>query len=205
MAELPDKEPLVVLDTQWLGFTVIGPLLAGDEFKDQFEPLPRKQFYTQAELEGLYRNVVAFDVLKHLLLSLELMVQEQEDRYIIPAKLPTSDKRPSSQLKFGRCNVSKDKSIFAPMVFPTIQARIFNQMKGSLVYSDYVEIKQEAADQAGGLVWKMGDNAVGFGVKNGKSQRNEMLRTLNKLNEIVVSVIIEFSPGTTFDVGMYSL
>ena len=119
----------VVLDTKWLSYHIIGPTFAGKEFGNQFTLLPSEPSYTGEALAAFYEHIADFETLKNLLLSLELAVQLDDGTFTIPAKLSPSDKKAASQLKHGRCVTCEETSMFAPILFPALQARVFVKLR----------------------------------------------------------------------------
>ena len=132
IASFGDEEPLVVFNTQWLCYEIIGPTFAGDEFADQLEKLPDKPFFSTDELHRFYREVADFHTLQLLLRSLDLMVEYAPDQFIIFAKLSDIKSLALKKMKhvYGVCIFCDDrKTMFLPGLYPAIQSRIMKQIQ----------------------------------------------------------------------------
>ena len=195
----------VVLDTKWLSCHIIGPTFAGIDFTDQFKLLPENPSYTEEELVAFYRHKADFHTLQKLLQSLELMVQLDDGMFTIPAKLPASEKQPTCELKYGRCVACEEKTMFAPILFPAIQARVFNEWKvqgNPAITSDDVEF---AEDGAICFVWKSKNgNAICFGV-GGLVKPRKYQDVLNRVQDLIILAINDLSGGTNHNTGKYVL
>ena len=200
LAEIPSQKAHVVLDTHWLSYHIIGPTFAEDkDFKDDIK-LPNSPFYSEDELKLFYADQADFQTLSLLLQSLELMVKGGEKKYIIPAKLPQSTKNPSADMSFGMCVRCVDNTMFAPIVLPAVQVRIFRDIssKGKLVTSDYVKVALEVD----GLVWQNGSNdAINFAVKRESGLDENGYEILNKIQELIILTLADLSPGTKVEIG----
>lgn len=196
------KTSHVVLDTKWLSYHIIGPTFAGIEFKDRYKLLPGNPYYTEVELAAFYEGVADFETLQALLQSLELMIPLDDNKFTVPAKLSPSEAKPAIQFKYGRCVSCQEKDMFAPIVFPAIQARIFHKLKlqGNhvLFKSDTIEFDVDALN---GCVWKSEKaDAICFGV-----EYNDNLRScqdlLDKMQLLIILAIRDLSEGTNHKPG----
>ena len=197
LAEIPSQKPHVVLDTHWLSYRIIGPTFAEDEdFKDDIK-LPTSPAYSEDELESFYADEADFQTLSLLLQSLELMVIGGERKYIIPAKLPQSTDNPSTDMNIGMCVRCVENTMFAPIVFPAVQARIYRDIssKGKLVTSDYVQI-------AHGLVWQIGSkDAINFAVKHQPGLDEKCYEIMKTIHTLINLTLSDLSPGTKVEIG----
>ena len=192
----------VVLDTKWLTYNIIGPTFAGIEFTDQYTLLPEKPCYAEEELAAYYAGVVDFQTLLALLKSLELMIPLDENKFTIPAKLAKLEKKPACQLKYGRCVTCEEKNMFAPILFPAIQARVFYELKlkgnPALFRSDTVEFD---VDGVKGFVWKSATaDAICIGVESAENPQI-CQDVLDKIQLLITLAADELSQGTKLNKG----
>ena len=196
------KTSHVVLDTKWLSYHIIGPTFAGIEFKDRYKLLPENPCYAEEELAAYYGGVADFQTLKALLQSLELMIPLGDNKFTIPAKLAPLEEKPACQLKYGRCVICEEKNMFAPIVFPAIQARIFHKLKlegnPTLFRSDTVEFD---VDGVKGFVWKSEkSDAICVGVENADNPTS-CQNILNRIQQLIILALNELSQGTNHKKG----
>ena len=201
LAEIPSQIAHVVLDTQWLTYHIIGPTFAeDDDFEDDLK-LPCSPCYSEDELTCFYEDKADFQTLSFLLQSLELMVEVGEGEYIIPAKLPRStDDDASSDMVIGMCLRCIDNTMFAPLVFPAVQTRIYRDIssKGKLVTADYVKLALEVD----ALVWQNeSKDAINFAVRREPELDEYCYEALKQIQRLIILTLADLSPGTKVEKG----
>ena len=193
------------MDTQWLSYHIIGQTFAeDDDFEEELTRLPSQPCYSKDELTSFYEDKADFQTLSLLLQSLELMIEGGENNYIIPAKLQQSTENPSADMNIGMCVRCVDNTMFAPIVFSAIQARIYRDIssKGKLVTSDYVQI----ALDTGGIVWQIGSkDAINFAVQRKPELDETCYKILLDIQKLIILTLSDLSPGTKVEIGKLTI
>ena len=184
-----------------MSYHIIGQTFAEHaDFEEEITRLPSKPCYSEDELTSFYEDKADFQTLSLLLQSLELMVKGGDNDYIIPAKLRKSTENPSANMNTGMCVRCVDNTMFAPIVFPAIQARIYRDIssKGKLVTSDYVLVALEVD----GLVWQIGSkDAINFAVQHKPDLGEQCYKILQEIQKLIILTLSDLSPGTKVEIG----
>ena len=206
IASFGDEEPLVVFNTQWLCYEIIGPTFAGDEFAGQLTKLPDKPFFSAKELQRFYRKVTDFHTLQLLLRSLDLMVEYAPDQFIIFAKLSEMN---SLALKkknhvYGVCIFCDDKkTMFLPGLYPAIQSRIMKQIQKEadrpfLITQRALKfVKQEE----GVIELSTNKEVIKVAIGTNADDLTKCYQDLQRVAVIIESALIEVSRGTIIKRG----
>ena len=206
IASFGDEEPLVVFNTQWLCYEIIGPTFAGEEFVGQLTKLPDEPFYSADELQRFYRKVADFHNLQLLLRSLDLMVEYAESQFIIFAKLSETKLLPLKKLRhiFGICIFCTDrKTMFLPGLYPAIQARIMKQIqieegRRPLITQRALKfVKQEE----GVIELSTDKEVIKVAIGTDADDLRKCYQDLQRVSIIIESALIEVSCGTTVQRG----
>ena len=206
IASFGEEERLVVFNTQWLCYEIIGPTFAGDDFAGQLTKLPDKPFFTADELQHFYRKVADFHTLQVLLRSLDLMVEYAPDQFIIFAKLAELKSLPLKKMKhvYGICIFCDDrKTMFLPGLYPAIQARIMKKIQEEVNRIPLITqralkfLKQEE----GVIDLATNKEMIKVAVGTDSKDLTKCYQDLQRVAVIIESALIEVSPGTIIKRG----
>ncbi|KAI8513312.1 Unconventional myosin-XVI [Branchiostoma belcheri] len=197
-------EPIVILKPNWLCTNVFGKVMAPDNF-----PIKHLRtvddVVTKEEIQRVFQDVADVDLLITLLQEFQLCHTYDRKEFIIPGLLtqtmppekwqPTAN--PAKTVYFGKQVQCADTTdIFSSAFFPRVQTRLMRELKNRpLLWRDGAKCFDSNVESL--IKLSPDGRAVNICVRSEQGDKLSCRQMLEKIENILINVLDEVSPGTT--------
>ncbi|KAI8514592.1 Unconventional myosin-XVI [Branchiostoma belcheri] len=197
-------EPIVILKPNWLCTNVFGKVMAPDNF-----PIKHLRtvddVVTKEEIQRVFQDVADVDLLITLLQEFQLCHTYDRKEFIIPGLLtqtmppekwqPTAN--PAKTVYFGKQVQCADTTdMFSSAFFPRVQTRLMRELKNRpLLWRDGAKCFDSNVESL--IKLSPDGRAVNICVRSEQDDKLSCRQMLEKIENILINVLDEVSPGTT--------
>ncbi|KAI8514584.1 Unconventional myosin-XVI [Branchiostoma belcheri] len=197
-------EPIVILKPNWLCTNVFGKVMAPDNF-----PIKHLRtvddVVTKEEIQRVFQDVADVDLLITLLQEFQLCHTYDRKEFIIPGLLtqtmppekwqPTAN--PAKTVYFGKQVQCADTTdMFSSAFFPRVQTRLMRELKNRpLLWRDGAKCFDSNVESL--IKLSPDSRAVNICVRSEQGDKPSCRQMLEKIENILINVLDEVSPGTT--------
>ncbi|KAI8496897.1 Unconventional myosin-XVI [Branchiostoma belcheri] len=203
-----NADPIVVLRPNWLCTDVFGPTMAPESFPIQHLRSSKGEDFdvvTKDEIQKVFQDVADVDLLITLLQEFQLCHTYDGQEFIIPGLLtqtmppekwqPTAN--PAKTVYFGKQVQCADTTdMFSSAFFPRVQTRLMRELKNHpLLWRDGAKCFDSNVESL--IKLSPDDREVNICVRSEQGDKPSCRQMLKKIENILINVLDEVSPGTT--------
>ncbi|KAI8513302.1 Unconventional myosin-XVI [Branchiostoma belcheri] len=205
---LQNADPIIVLKPNWLCTDVFGKVMAPDDFPIQHLRTSEGEdvdVVTKEEIQRVFQDVADVDLLITLLQEFQLCHTYDRKEFIIPGLLtqsmppkkwqPTAN--PAKTVYFGKQVQCADTTdMFSSAFFPRVQTRLMRELKNRpLLWRDGAKCFDSNVESL--IKLSPDGRAVNICVRSEQGDKLSCRQMLEKIENILINVLDEVSPGTT--------
>ncbi|KAI8514586.1 Unconventional myosin-XVI [Branchiostoma belcheri] len=205
---LQNADPIIVLKPNWLCTDVFGKVMAPDDFPIQHLKTSEGEdvdVVTKEEIQRVFQDVADVDLLITLLQEFQLCHTYDRKEFIIPGLLtqsmppekwqPTAN--PAKTIYFGKQVQCADTTdMFSSAFFPRVQTRLMRELKNRpLLWRDGAKCFDSNVESL--IKLSPDGRAVNICVRSEQGDKLSCRQMLEKIENILINVLDEVSPGTT--------
>ncbi|XP_019620315.1 PREDICTED: death-associated protein kinase 1-like [Branchiostoma belcheri] len=195
-------DPIIILKPNWLSQDILGTMMAPENFPIALQRTS-EGCITKAEMLRVFQDAADVDLLITLLKEVLLCHSYDGQTFIVPGLLtqtmPPEKWQPTNEpnvIYFGKqvqCACSTD--MFSPGFFPRVQTCFMREMvKRPLMWRD--GIKCEDTNVEGLIKLSEDGRCLNICVRSAEGDRKQCSKMLQHLENIIVHMLDEYSPGT---------
>ncbi|KAI8513299.1 Unconventional myosin-XVI [Branchiostoma belcheri] len=205
---LQNADPIIVLKPNWLCTDVFGKVMAPENFPIQHLRISEVEdvdVVTKEEIQRVFQDVADVDLLITLLQEFQLCHTYDRKEFIIPGLLtqtmppekwqPTAN--PAKTVYFGKQVQCADTTdMFSSAFFPRVQTRLMRELKNRpLLWRDGAKCFDSNVESL--IKLSPDGRAVNICVRSEQGDKPSCRQMLEKIENILINVLGEVSPGTT--------
>ncbi|KAI8514579.1 Unconventional myosin-XVI [Branchiostoma belcheri] len=205
---LQNADPIIVLKPNWLCTDVFGKVMAPENFPIQHLRTSEGEdvdVVTKEEIQRVFQDVADVDLLITLLQEFQLCHTYDRKEFIIPGLLtqtmppekwqPTAN--PAKTVYFGKQVQCADTTdMFSSAFFPRVQTRLMRELKNRpLLWRDGAKCFDSNVESL--IKLSPDGRAVNICVRSEQGDKLSCRQMLEKIENILINVLDEVSPGTT--------
>ncbi|KAI8514582.1 Unconventional myosin-XVI [Branchiostoma belcheri] len=205
---LQNADPIIVLKPNWLCTDVFGKVMAPENFPIQHLRTSEGEdvdVVTKEEIQRVFQDVADVDLLITLLQEFQLCHTYDRREFIIPGLLtqsmppekwqPTAN--PAKTVYFGKQVQCADTTdMFSSAFFPRVQTRLMRELKNRpLLWRDGAKCFDSNVESL--IKLSPDGRAVNICVRSEQGDKPSCRQMLEKIENILIHVLDEVSPGTT--------
>ncbi|XP_019642610.1 PREDICTED: death-associated protein kinase 1-like [Branchiostoma belcheri] len=208
---LQNADPIIVLKPNWLCTDVFGKVMAPENFPIQ-HLRTINDVVTKEEIQNVFKDVADVDLLTTLLQEFQLCHTYDEQEFIIPGLLtqtmPPENWQPTANtakpVYFGKQVQCADTTdMFSSAFFPRVQTRLMRELKNRpLLWRDGAKCFDSNVESL--IKLSPDGRAVNICVRSEQGDKLSCRQMLEKIENIVINVLDEVSPGTTTEERLLS-
>ncbi|XP_078662366.1 death-associated protein kinase 1-like [Branchiostoma floridae x Branchiostoma belcheri] len=199
---LQKADPIIVLKPNWLCTDVFGKVMAPENFPIHLRTT--RNIVTKKDIQNVFQDVADVDLLITLLQEFQLCHTYDRKEFIIPGLLtqtmPAKNWQPTANtakpVYFGRQVQCVDTTdMFSSAFFPRVQTRLMRELKNRpLLWRDGAKCFDSNVESL--IKLSPDGRAVNICARSKQGDKPSCRQMLEKIEDILVNVLEEVSPGT---------